>query len=32
MTVSRRFESFGPFGQPSPRNVVTCAYEEITVA
>lgn len=26
------FESFGPFGRPSPRDALTCAYEEITAA
>jgi glyoxylase-like metal-dependent hydrolase (beta-lactamase superfamily II) len=27
------FETFGPFtGQPNPRDALTCAYEEITVA
>lgn len=24
------FESFGPFGNPGPRDVLTCAYEEVT--
>jgi len=24
------FESFGRFGQANPREVLTCAYEEIT--
>lgn len=24
------FESFGRFGQPNPREVLTCAYEEVT--
>jgi hypothetical protein len=24
------FESFGRFGQPNPRDALTCAYEEIT--
>jgi hypothetical protein len=24
------FESFGPFGQASPRDPLTCAYEEVT--
>jgi hypothetical protein len=28
----RRFESFGPFGQPGPRDPLTVAYEEITAA
>jgi glyoxylase-like metal-dependent hydrolase (beta-lactamase superfamily II) len=26
------FESFGPFGQPGPRDPLTCAYEEVTTA
>ncbi len=26
------FESFGRFGQPGPRDALTCAYEEITTA
>jgi cyclase len=26
----RGFEHFGPFGQPSPRDALTCAYEEVT--
>jgi hypothetical protein len=26
----RGFESFGPFGQPNPRDALTCAYEEVT--
>jgi cyclase len=26
------FETFGPFGQPSPRDALTCAYEEVTAA
>jgi glyoxylase-like metal-dependent hydrolase (beta-lactamase superfamily II) len=25
-----RFESFGRFGNPNPRDILTCAYEEIT--
>ncbi|HEX6307741.1 MAG TPA: MBL fold metallo-hydrolase [Longimicrobiales bacterium] len=24
------FENFGPFGQPGPRDALTCAYEEVT--
>lgn len=24
------FESFGPFGQSNPREILTCAYEEVT--
>ena len=24
------FESFGRFGQPGPRDALTCAYEEVT--
>jgi cyclase len=24
------FETFGPFGQPNPRDALTCAYEEVT--
>ena len=24
------FESYGPFGQPGPRDPLTCAYEEVT--
>ena len=24
------FETFGPFGQPGPRDALTCAYEEVT--
>lgn len=24
------FETFGPFGQPGPRDPLTCAYEEVT--
>jgi glyoxylase-like metal-dependent hydrolase (beta-lactamase superfamily II) len=27
-----RFEAFGPFGRPNPRDVLTCAYQEITAA
>jgi cyclase len=26
------FEQYGPFGPPSPRDALTCAYEEITAA
>jgi glyoxylase-like metal-dependent hydrolase (beta-lactamase superfamily II) len=26
------FESFGPFGQPGPRDPLTCAYEEVTTS
>jgi glyoxylase-like metal-dependent hydrolase (beta-lactamase superfamily II) len=26
------FESFGRFGQPNPRDALTCAYEEVTTA
>lgn len=26
------FESFGPFGPTNPREVLTCAYEEVTTA
>jgi cyclase len=26
----RGFEAFGPFGQPGPRDALTCAYEELT--
>src|SRR5687767_3398366 len=26
------FESFGRFGQPSPRDPLTCAYEEVTTS
>ena len=26
------FESFGRFGQPGPRDALTCAYEEVTAA
>jgi glyoxylase-like metal-dependent hydrolase (beta-lactamase superfamily II) len=28
----RGFESFGRFGQPNPRDALTCAYEEITAS
>jgi len=24
------FETFGRFGQPNPRDALTCAYEEVT--
>jgi glyoxylase-like metal-dependent hydrolase (beta-lactamase superfamily II) len=24
------FEAYGPFGQPGPRDALTCAYEEVT--
>jgi hypothetical protein len=24
------FEEFGPFGQPGPRDPLTCAWEEVT--
>jgi cyclase len=26
------FESYGPFGQPGPRDALTCAYEEVTAS
>jgi hypothetical protein len=26
------FESFGRFGQPGPRDALTCAYDELTAA